>query len=359
MDRENSSTNNNSDRIRELISRLDAEHRLTVSEYEEVLKNRTEEDEKFAQELALKWRKKIYGNGVYIRGLIEFTNYCKNNCHYCGIQSSNREVERYRLTKEDILSCCEEGYKLGFRTFVLQGGEDPYFTDERMVDIIKSMRENYPDCAITISIGERTKESYKAFFDAGANRYLLRHETADREHYNILHPKELSFDKRRECLGYLKDIGFQVGCGFMVGSPGQTYHTLAEDLYFIQEFQPEMCGIGPFIPQHSTIFADKKQGKLSETLFLLSLLRLIKPNLLIPSTTALGTIHQNGREMGIEAGANVVMPNLSPVSVRKKYSLYDNKICTGDEAAQSVKSLNQRMSSIGYELLSHRGDIKK
>ena len=359
MDRENSVINNKVSRIRELISRLNEKHRLSLSEYEEILKNRTEEDEKFAQKLAIKWRKKIYGNGVYTRGLIEFTNYCKNNCHYCGIQSSNREVERYRLSKEDILSCCEEGYTLGFRTFVLQGGEDPYFTDERMVDIIKSIRKKYPDCAITISIGERSKESYKAFFEAGADRYLLRHETADKEHYNILHPKELSFDNRMECLKYLKEIGYQVGCGFMVGSPGQTYHTLAEDLYFIQEFQPEMCGIGPFIPQHSTIFANKKQGELSETLFLLSLLRLIKPNLLIPSTTALGTIHPRGREMGINAGANVVMPNLSPVSVRKKYLLYDNKICTGDESAQCRSCLNHRMSSVGCELLTHRGDIKR
>ena len=350
---------NINNRVQKLLLKLDKEHRLNILEYEEILKNRTKEDEKFAQKLAVKWRKKIYGNGVYTRGLIEFTNYCKNNCHYCGIQNRNKEVERYRLSKEEILDCCKEGYKLGFRTFVLQGGEDSYFTDQRIVEIVSDIREKYPDCAITLSIGERTKESYKAFYKAGVNRYLLRHETADREHYNQLHPKELSFDKRMQCLKDLKEIGFQVGCGFMVGSPGQTIYTLAKDLYFIQEFQPDMCGIGPFIPQHSTIFAKKKKGKLSETLFLLSLLRLIRPNLLLPATTALGTIHPEGREMGIAAGANVVMPNLSPESVRKKYQLYDNKIYTGNESAQSREHLNQRMLSIGCELLINRGDARK
>ena len=268
-------------------------------------------------------------------------------------------MERYRLTKEEILDCCREGHQLGFRTFVLQGGEDPYFTDERIVEIVKAIKEEFPDCAVTLSIGEKSKESYEKYFRAGADRYLLRHETADEVHYQKLHPKELSFQNRMRCLQDLKDIGFQVGCGFMVGSPGQSSKSLAKDLYFIQEFKPDMCGIGPFIPQHSTIFAKEKQGSLEDTLFLLSMLRLIQPNLLIPATTALGTIDKRGRELGILAGANVLMPNLSPTAVRKKYLLYDNKICTGDEAAQCRACLSRRMESVGAKLLVDRGDAKK
>ena len=268
-------------------------------------------------------------------------------------------MERYRLSKEEILSCCEEGYRLGFRTFVMQGGEDPYFTDERIVDIVSAIRKAYPDCAITLSIGEKSGESYEKYFKAGVNRYLLRHETADEAHYQYLHPKELSWKKRMRCLKELKEIGFQVGCGFMVGSPGQTVKTLAKDLYFIQEFQPDMCGIGPFIPQHATKFAKEKAGSLGETLFLLALLRLIKPNLLLPATTALGTIDEHGRELGILSGANVLMPNLSPKEVRKKYLLYDNKICTGDESAQCRADLEKKMKAIGAELLVDRGDARK
>ena len=343
----------------ELLHLLSEKHHLSLSSYEKILEERTEADEELAHQLARECTEKYYGRGVYTRGLIEFTNYCKNNCHYCGIQRGNQEVERYRLSKEEILSCCEEGYSLGFRTFVLQGGEDPYFTDEKIVEIVQAIKKAFPDCAVTLSIGEKSRASYEKYFRAGADRYLLRHETADKEHYQYLHPKELSWEHRMRCLKDLKDIGFQVGCGFMVGSPHQTAKTLAKDLYFIQEFQPDMCGIGPFIPQHATVFAREKAGTLQDTLFLLSLLRLIHPNMLIPATTALGTIDKRGRELGILSGANVLMPNLSPTAVRKKYLLYDNKICTGDESAQCRACLSRRMESIGAHLLVDRGDVKK
>ncbi len=343
----------------ELLHLLSEKHHLSLSSYEKILEERTEADEELAHQLARECTEKYYGRGVYTRGLIEFTNYCKNNCHYCGIQRGNQEVERYRLSKEEILSCCEEGYSLGFRTFVLQGGEDPYFTDEKIVEIVQAIKKAFPDCAVTLSIGEKSRASYEKYFRAGADRYLLRHETADKEHYQYLHPKELSWEHRMRCLKDLKDIGFQVGCGFMVGSPHQTAKTLAKDLYFIQEFQPDMCGIGPFIPQHATVFAKETAGTLQDTLFLLSLLRLIHPNMLIPATTALGTIDKRGRELGILSGANVLMPNLSPTAVRKKYLLYDNKICIGDESAQCRACLSRRMESIGAHLLVDRGDVKK
>ena len=311
--------------------------------------------------LALRARVKAqatYGNRIYTRGLIEFSNYCKNNCYYCGIRCGNTNVNRYRLSKEDIMTCCHDGYALGFRTFVLQGGEDPWFHDEHMIDIVQTIRTEYPDCAITLSLGERSKESYQRLFNAGANRYLLRHETYDAKHYQYLHPSELSASQRQQCLYDLKEIGYQVGTGFMVGSPKQTLANLVADLRFIKELQPQMVGIGPFIPHHDTPFASQQQGSLALTLMLLSILRLLLPNALLPSTTALGTIDPNGRELGVLAGANVVMPNLSPVQVRKKYMLYDNKICTGDEAAECRQCLSKRMQSIGYEVVIDRGDYQ-
>lgn len=302
---------------------------------------------------------RIYGRQVYIRGLIEFTNYCKNDCLYCGIRRSNGLADRYRLSEEEILACCKNGYELGFRTFVLQGGEDPFYTDERICKIVRDIKSRYPDCALTLSIGEKEKDSYQAYFDAGADRYLLRHETADQAHYQSLHPAEMSFSHRRQCLRDLKEIGYQVGCGFMVGSPGQTVDTLYEDLQFIKELQPHMVGIGPFIPQKDTPFGEEKAGTMEETLRLLSIIRLIHPHVLLPATTALGTIHPLGREKGIQAGANVVMPNLSPVAVREKYKLYDNKICTGDEAAECRHCMARRMESIGYQVVVSRGDYQK
>ena len=344
------------DNVKKLIDKLDRDHSLPEDEYLEILAGGDNAAREYAASLAVKARQHHYGSDVFVRGLIEFTNHCRNDCLYCGIRRSNDKADRYRLTRDDILSCCREGYALGFRTFVLQGGEDPYFSDDRLIPIIKDIRTGYPDCAITLSLGERSKESYKALFDAGADRYLLRHETADERHYARLHPKELSWQHRMDCLRDLKEIGYQVGCGFMVGSPFQTVNELAEELVFIQEFHPAMCGIGPFIPHKDTPFSGEPQGTLEQTLYLLSLLRLIQPGLLLPATTALGTIHPMGREMGIKAGANVVMPNLSPVGVRDKYLLYDNKICTGDESAQCRHCLERRMEGIGYRIVTDRGD---
>ena len=300
----------------------------------------------------------VYGNSVFVRGLIEFTNHCKNDCYYCGIRKSNVHADRYRLDKDTILACCEQGHALGFRTFVLQGGEDLYFTDDIICDIVSSIKAHHPDCAVTLSIGEKSKESYQRYYDAGADRYLLRHETANACHYAHLHPEKMSLANRKACLYNLKEIGFQVGCGFMVGSPRQTVETLYEDLQFIKELQPHMVGIGPFIPEHDTPFAKEKAGTMQQTLRLLSIIRLIHPRVLLPATTALGTIHPTGRERGILHGANVVMPNLSPVEARSKYLLYDNKICTGDEAAECRVCLEKRIQGIGYELVVDRGDYK-
>ncbi len=341
-----------------LIERLSAEHRLEASEYKLLIDHRTPDIAEYAAALAVKARKEIYGSKVFIRGLIEISNICKNDCLYCGIRRSNSKCERYRLTTEEIMECCREGYSLGFRTFVLQGGEDGFFTDELLCGLLKAIKDRYPDCAVTLSLGERSRESYKRLREAGADRYLLRHETADAAHYGKLHPPSMSFDARLRCLYDLKELGYQVGCGFMVGSPYQTSEQLAKDLKFIERFSPDMCGIGPFIPQSDTPFGAEKAGTPELTCYLLSLLRLIKPSLLLPSTTALGTILPNGRELGIQAGANVVMPNLSPQSARKKYALYDNKLSDGSESAQCKAELAERMAAIGYEVVTDRGDIK-
>lgn len=342
-----------------LTDKLDDGEKLSHDEWKTLLDGRCSESAEYAAKLAVDKRRRVYSCDVYVRGLIEISNICKNDCLYCGIRRSNKTCERYRLSEDDILSCCDDGYSLGFRTFVLQGGEDSYYTDEVVCGIVSRIKEKYPDCAVTLSLGERSRESYRAMYEAGADRYLLRHETASEEHYKKLHPAEMSFKNRMQCLCNLRDIGYQVGCGFMVGSPYQTNDDLARDMEFISEFQPDMCGIGPFVPHHATPFASFPGGTVELTTYLLSLIRLLKPNILLPSTTALGTIHPKGREMGILAGANVVMPNLSPTSERKKYELYDNKICTGDESAQCKSCLSRRMESIGYRVVTSRGDIIK
>lgn len=306
-----------------------------------------------------KKRREIYGDEVYIRGLIEFTNYCKNNCYYCGIRRDNKNAVRYRLTKEEFLAYCDEGYRLGFRTFVLQGGEDPYYSDALICDIVSEIKTRYDDCAITLSIGEKSKESYKAYFEAGANRYLLRHETANNSHYRKLHPDDMNLQNRKQCLYDLKEIGYQVGSGFMVGSPYQTTEHLIDDIRFLQELQPDMIGIGPYITHEDTPFSSLESGSLLLTLRLISVLRLMFPYALIPATTSLGTIHPQGRELGLKAGVNVVMPNLSPVKVRRLYTLYDNKICTGEEAAQCRGCLERRVASAGYRIVTSIGNAKK
>ena len=342
-----------------LIDRLAEGERLTHGEFVTLIGERTPETTAYLAEKAVETRQAIYGNTVYIRGLIEVSNICKNDCLYCGIRAGNPNCDRYRLTEEDILSACAEGYELGFRTFVLQGGEDGYFTDERLTSLLRAIKANHPDCAVTLSLGERTRESYQRLYDAGADRYLLRHETATRSHYERLHPAALSFDNRMRCLRDLREIGYQVGCGFMVGSPYQTTADIARDLEFIADFKPDMCGIGPFIPHKDTIFADFSAGTVELTCYLLSIIRLIHPPVLLPATTALGTIHPEGRERGILSGANVVMPNLSPASVRKKYMLYNDKISDGAESAQSKAELMRRMEAIGYEVVTARGDVRK
>ena len=341
-----------------LIDKLALTHSLTLSEYEYLIENRTQESADRLRELAVSARREHYGNAVYIRGLIEISNICKNDCIYCGIRCSNKDCERYRLTKEDILSCCDEGYALGFRTFVMQGGEDPHFDDDMLCDIVSSIKGKYPDCAVTLSMGERSRESYERLFSAGADRYLLRHETADAEHYSKLHPSNMSFLNRMRCLRDLRDIGFQTGCGFMVGSPYQTYAHIAKDLKFIEEFKPQMCGIGPFIPHKATPFASFAAGTVELTCYLLSIIRLIHPTILLPATTALGSIEEGGREKGILSGANVVMPNLSPMDNRKKYELYNNKLYSSAESAQAKAELEERIKNIGYEVVCHRGDAK-
>ncbi len=342
-----------------LIHKLAETHSLELNEYEALITNRNEETAKLLRNLAVRTRLEIYGRDVFVRGLIEISNICKNDCLYCGIRRGNKNVERYRLTPEQIIACADEGYELGFRTFVLQGGEDSYFNDEILGDIVREMKARHCDCAITLSMGERSYESYKYLRSCGADRYLLRHETADKTHYEKLHPSEMSYDNRMKCLRELRELGYHAGCGFMVGSPFQTNKTLAQDLKFIENFRPEMCGIGPFIPHKDTPLRDYPAGTLELTCYLLSIIRLIYPPVLLPATTALGTINPMGRELGIMSGANVVMPNLSPVNVRKKYELYDNKICTGEESAQCKDCLNNRMEKIGYKIVTARGDIKR
>lgn len=304
-------------------------------------------------------RRSVYGTDIYIRGLIEFTNYCKNNCYYCGIRRDNKNAERYRLDSDDIFKCCSEGYSLGYRTFVLQGGEDMYYNDKKICSIVYRIKSAYPDCAVTLSIGERSKESYKAFFNAGASRYLLRHETADEKHYVQLHPNEMSLKNRKQCLWDLKEIGYQVGSGFMVGSPYQTVHNIISDIHFLKELDPDMIGIGTYITHKDTPFANKNNGSLSLTIRLVAVLRLMFPHALIPATTALGTIHPLGREMALKAGANVIMLNLSPFDIRRKYSLYDNKKFTGTESAQSKESLEKMAESLGYRIVVDTGDVKR
>jgi biotin synthase len=341
----------------EAIDKLAGHKDLTDAEWSALLETNLYDQRLF--KAADKLRREIYGTDVYIRGLIEISNYCKNNCYYCGIRQGNKNVSRYRLGRDEILACCHTGHELGFRTFVLQGGEDPYYTDDLLCGIISDIKTKYPDCAVTLSLGEKPYESYKAFFDAGADRYLLRHETADEAHYRMLHPEGMSPRNRKECLWNLKKIGYQVGSGFMVGSPYQTVAHLIADLRFLRELEPAMIGIGPYLTHQDTPFKSHENGSLELTLRLVAILRLLFPYALLPATTALGTIAPDGRELGLRSGANVVMPNLSPTEVRKHYLLYDNKICTGDEAAECRLCLDRRVASAGYRIVVHRGDVKK
>lgn len=340
----------------DIVEKLYMTGDLSDNELKALIETDDEAAAKLLRERADEVRRKSYGKKVFLRGLIEVSSYCKNDCLYCGIRRSNKDADRYRLSREQIMSCAESGYELGFRTFVMQGGEDSAFTDDFMCGVISELREKYPDCAITLSLGERNFESYKRMKDAGADRYLLRHEAADGELYKKLHPAEMSLENRKNCLFQLRELGYQVGAGFMVGAPYQTTDSLIADLRFLQKLKPQMIGIGPFVPHHCTPFADENGGTLGLTLRLLGILRLMFPKVLLPATTALGTIAPNGRELGLQTGCNVVMPNLSPVNVRKKYDLYDNKICTGEEAAECRMCLQKRIEAAGYEVAVERGD---
>ena len=344
--------------MKNLIDRLALMGTLSDEELLALITMEDREADRYLAQQAAQVRDRVYGKRVFIRGLIEFTNYCRNDCNYCGIRRSNRNCSRYRLTQEQILGCCEAGYGLGFRTFVLQGGEDPWFNRERITELVRAIKGKFPDCALTLSVGEKDRVTYQEWFDAGADRYLLRHETADPDHYALLHPKELSLENRMRCLRDLKDIGYQTGCGFMVGSPGQTPEMILRDLRFIQEFRPQMVGIGPFIPHKDTMYRDENAGSAALTLRLLAILRLMLPDVLLPATTALGTVLGDGRQQGMLHGCNVVMPNLSPEDVREKYALYDNKLSFGAEAAESVQLLKASMAAIGHQVVTDRGDWK-
>lgn len=345
--------------MKQWIDRLRKDKTLDQEVFRQLLTGCNAETLRYINQQAREVSQLHFGNRIFIRGLIEISNCCRNNCLYCGIRKGNPHVKRYRLTKESILQCCKQGYNLGFRTFVLQGGEDPAFTDERMEETVAAIRQEFPDCAITLSVGEKPREVYERFFRAGANRYLLRHETFNEAHYQLLHPAEMSSQRRLQCLRDLKDIGFQTGTGIMVGSPGQTVDHLLEDIRFIEQLQPEMIGIGPFLPHHDTPFAHHPSGTMQQTLLLLSIFRLMHPSALIPSTTALATLAPDGRERGILAGANVVMPNLSPQEERKNYELYNDKASLGAESAEGLALLQAQLQRIGYEISTDRGDFKR
>ena len=342
----------------ELIDILEKDRHLEREQWIQLFETYTDKDREYAAAKARETAVSQFGKSIFIRGIVEFSNVCKNDCYYCGIRKSNADCDRYRLTKEQILDCCDAGYEYGFRTFVLQSGEDKSYTTDKLCEIVSDIKKAHPDCAVTLSVGELSYDDYKRLFEAGADRYLLRHETASEEHYKKLHPAEMSWEHRMKCLEQLKQIGYQTGCGMMVGSPFQTVGNIADDMLFLERFKPEMIGMGPFIPHKDTPFKDKPAGSYELTLFLISLCRLMLPDCLIPATTALGTIRPDGREKGVLAGANVVMPNLSPLNVRKKYLLYDGKICTGDESAQCRACLERRMESIGYKVEITRGDHK-
>ena len=346
-----------SDKVKLLIDKLDENKALSKPEWTELFDDWQEPDRAYAAEKARRISLESFGNKIYIRGIVEFSNVCKNDCLYCGIRRSNTNAQRYRLTNEEILACCDEGYEYGFRTFVLQSGEDyAAYPPERMAELVRSIKAAHPDCAVTLSLGELERDALALLKEAGADRYLLRHETANKEHYSKLHPAEMSFGHRMSCLRALKELGYQTGAGMMAGSPYQTNECLADDMVFLGEFKPHMIGIGPFLPHKDTPFRDMPKGSYELTLFLLSLCRIMLPRVLLPATTALGTIRPDGREQGVLSGANVIMPNLSPSAVRKKYMLYDGKICTEDSSDECRFCVQARMKSIGYEVEISRGD---
>lgn len=342
----------------EIIDKLNREKKLESAQWHKLISSFSKEDKEYARNIAQKITEEKFGNKVFFRGIIEFSNICNNDCLYCGIRHSNDKASRYCLTKKEIMLSCKEGYKLGYRTFVLQGGENEFVKSENFINLIRDIKSKYPDCAITLSVGECERKFYEEMYLAGADRYLLRHESADEEHYKKLHPKDMSLKNRIRCLRDLKEIGFQTGCGIMVGSPYQTPETLVKDMEFICEFNPAMVGIGPFIPHKDTPFANFETGSQDLTLFLLSLIRIMNEDILLPATTALGTVDQEGLIKGIQSGCNVIMPNVSPQNVRKKYMLYNEKLGTNFSAKESLEFLKTQMKSINREIVVGRGDHK-
>ena len=332
--------------------------RLTYQDAWDILAHQSDWSEAIEQE-ATKKRQAAYGNQVYIRGLIELSSFCKQDCYYCGLRRSNSQAQRYRLDDNTVLHQAAQGYDLGVRTFVLQGGEDAYFQDDRLVPLVKKLRERYPDAAITLSLGERSRESYRQLKEAGADRYLLRHETADAMHYRQLHPSDMSWETRRDALHALKDLGFQTGAGMMVGSPGQTSETLAKDLLFLQELRPQMVGIGPFIQAADTPFAEAADGDVELTLYLLNICRLLLPDALIPATTALATKDESARIRALKSSANVLMPNLTPAAQRDSYAIYADKKAVALEAIEGLQDLKQTLALNHLELNLSRGDYKE
>lgn len=345
-----------SNKIKFLVNKLAKNSNLEKDEFLYIIENITTEEVNYLYKKAYEVKYIYYQNRVFLRGLIEISNYCNMGCKYCGINYKSEKIDRYRLTPDEILKCCEIGYGLGYKTFVLQGGEDPFYSDEVIVKILKRIKSNFPEVRITLSIGERSKESYQKIFAAGADRYLLRHETASRRLYEHVHPDSMSFDNRRKCLMYLKEIGYQVGAGFMVGLPTQNNEDLVEDLVFLKELKPEMIGIGPYLCHEDTELRGNDSGTLEETLVMVALTRLLLPKTLLPATTALGTLDELGREKALKAGANVLMPNISPTENRAKYEIYQNKICITDTSDQCRNCIEARIIGVGHEIDLGVGD---
>lgn len=347
--------------MRELVELLASGKELDATDLGQLLRSAATDQNvlNLLRQNAVRTARKQFGLGIYIRGLIELSSYCYCDCLYCGLRRSNRSAERYRLSIDEVMECCKEGYKLGFRTFVLQGGEDGTHSDEWLEELVCRIRSRYEDVAITLSLGERGEASYLRLKRAGANRYLLRHEAANEALYESLHPKGRGLQHRLSCLEALKRCGYQTGMGMMIGVKGQTIEHLVEDLLLIRKMQPEMVGIGPFLPHHATPLGNEPAGDLQLTLATIAIVRLMLPHALIPSTTALATLTPRGRLEGILSGANVVMPNLSPSDVRAKYAIYENKASWGKEAAEGLAALESELQSIGYHIDYARGDYNE
>jgi biotin synthase len=302
-------------------------------------------------------RKRYFKDEVHIRGIIEFSNYCMKNCFYCGLRRDNKTIERYRISEDEIIDTALKAGELGYKTILLQSGEDGGYTIEGLCAIIKRIRSNL-DCAITLSLGEKSFDEYRSLRDAGADRYLLRFETSDRGLFNKLKP-DSSYENRLDCIKNLKKLGFQVGSGFMVGLPGQTYEILADDILLLRELDLDMIGIGPFLSHHNTPLGNSASGTLDLTLRALAIIRILMPDVHIPATTAMGTVEKGGREKALQCGANVIMPNVTPIKYRKYYEIYPNKICIDDAPSDCRACIEGMLKSLGRAAATNKGDSIK